>query len=190
LDLDIVVILVTSGAHLDAITNLGLTPLHYAAQATLDIVVFLVQSGAGVNPRTYDGNLPSHYAAAVGADCPQVGRPSYKNILEYLITVGNDPWSRNREGHSSWDKFYKAERRELKSFLTDEELASWVVSHRDSAVDPSLHDGSSVSSSGVAGCPSLISYVTRLICEQAVQKLPLAPASSDPCLTALLGKEA
>jgi ankyrin repeat protein len=79
--------LVAVGADVNAKTNTGLAPLHWAAeQGSCDIVEFLIESGAEVDIRTPSGFTPLHKSVING----------HVNVVILLLWNGADVNARAR----------------------------------------------------------------------------------------------
>jgi ankyrin repeat protein len=79
--LEVVELLVNSGADTNAKTNFGWTPLHDAAQCGhLGVVEFLVKHGAVVNATVNLGYTPLHEAA----------RRGHLGVVKFLVSKGAD----------------------------------------------------------------------------------------------------
>ena len=77
--LDILKLLVDSGAKVTSVTDIGETALHFAVETEdLDVVKFLVNSGADVNARDIDSLTPLDYAKDLGS----------LEIVKFLIDSG------------------------------------------------------------------------------------------------------
>ena len=62
-DLNTVKLLVRAGLKIDALGEMGFTPLHYAYQRKhVDIVAFLLKNGASQELMNYFGKVPGDYA--------------------------------------------------------------------------------------------------------------------------------
>ena len=94
-----------SGADLEARTEDGLTPLHWAARFTDNpaVIAALVDAGADLKARTEDGLTPLHWAAT-GNDNPAV--------IAALVDAGADLKARTENGLTPWD--YAKDREPLK----------------------------------------------------------------------------
>lgn len=72
---EIVKLLITSGANVNADNKNGNTPLHCAATKGLaEVARLLIANGANVNASNRDGTIPLHNAAFAGAGNPEVAR--------------------------------------------------------------------------------------------------------------------
>ena len=94
-----------SGADLEARTEDGLTPLHWAARFTDNpaVIAALVDAGADLKARTEDGLTPLHWAARF-TDNPAV--------IAALVDAGADLKARTENGLTPWD--YAKDREPLK----------------------------------------------------------------------------
>lgn len=76
--------------------EVGLTPLHFAAQQNrVDIARLLIASGADVNALDMHGNSPlwkSMFSAGEGI-----------SVVDLLLEAGSDPFHKNNSGKSSFD---------------------------------------------------------------------------------------
>lgn len=76
---DLVEILVSQGADVNAVQEGGWTPLHEAAdRGHLELVQILIEHGAFINPRKDDGETPRAIAA----------RKGHKDVADYLRHLG------------------------------------------------------------------------------------------------------
>ena len=80
-NIEIVRLLVKSGADIDSVNIHGLTPLHKAAaRGCAKIVRFLIEKGANINKRTNDDWAPLHFAARYGKH----------EVVRLLLDLGSD----------------------------------------------------------------------------------------------------
>jgi len=92
--LDVVVILVQSGAYIDAPDTSSLTPLHAACLwYHIPVVEFLLKNGANIDAADKRGRTALHFAA----------KPINKSLIELLIKMGADPTHRDNKGLTAYD---------------------------------------------------------------------------------------
>uniref|UniRef100_A0A0G4HFC2 Uncharacterized protein n=1 Tax=Chromera velia CCMP2878 TaxID=1169474 RepID=A0A0G4HFC2_9ALVE len=79
--------LVSSGAELEAVTDIGITPLYYAAQAgETDLVIFLLRRGADAHAKGQNGRTPIFNAIGNG----------HRDVVELLLDHGARVNKRNK----------------------------------------------------------------------------------------------
>ncbi len=87
--LESVKVLVTAGADVNAVSETGQTPLHFAAHASDDIVKFLAAHGARLDVKDAQGRTPVEMALGIGlhghAGGPPTVREGTANLLRQLI---------------------------------------------------------------------------------------------------------
>jgi len=90
---DVVKLLVASGAKINDVNQRKDTPLHYAAEGKHKVFVeYLVSRGAKINVKNNAGNTPLH-KAVISSNCNA-------DIVKYLIANGADVSARNNEGQN------------------------------------------------------------------------------------------
>ena len=94
-------ILLTAGAKVNARTDSGYTPLHYAALNSEESVQALLAAGAKITARSVRGETPLHYAAKLG---------SLSAAILTLLTAGAEAKAKNNQGKTPWDLVQKNEK--------------------------------------------------------------------------------
>jgi ankyrin repeat protein len=103
--LEIVTLLVTNEAEIDAKDKYSQTPLHFASfYGHIKVVKYLVEKGANINLKHDDSNTPLH-EAALGGNI---------EVVKYLVEKGAKVEAKNKNGESAKDL---AQDEEIKKFL-------------------------------------------------------------------------
>lgn len=94
-EIDIVRLLVSKGADVNAVGPIGKTPLHLATEFRQQAVVeYLIAHGANINAQNIEGNTPLHSATFPLNRVP-------KSIAEFLIAKGADVTIKNNAGFTA-----------------------------------------------------------------------------------------
>lgn len=99
-NLKVVIALIKAGGYVNAVSNKGWTPLHFAANR--EIVAALVEAGADVNARDSHGWTPLHWNVLYG----------YKDIAEELVKAGAFMNARTNDKRTPVDFLQSCNRRE------------------------------------------------------------------------------
>ena len=102
-NLDIIAALIQAGADINAKSDSGFTPLHWAAynNKNPDIIAALIQAGADIHAKTDFGFTPLHRAAEYNEN---------PDIIAALIVLGADTQATNISGETAGDAASRKER--------------------------------------------------------------------------------
>ncbi|XP_071081996.1 protein fem-1 homolog B-like [Haliotis cracherodii] len=107
--IELVELLLTSNASVNASTGYGATPLHAAADAgRVQVIRLLVKNGANVNSLTQSGDTPCHLAAYRG----------YSHAVQVLVEEGANLNTRNRKCHRPVDEAEANSHFQIVEYLT------------------------------------------------------------------------
>jgi len=109
---EVIVLLLSNGANIEAVDNKGRTALYYAS-GSLKTIEFLVKHGANIKAKDNDGSTALHSAAA------RFG--SSKETVRWLVKLGADVNARDNDGRTA---LHSAAAR-----FGNRDILKWLVKH-------------------------------------------------------------